>query len=326
MDDWAAPAGAHSGSTEEAGDGIHILAIDDDPTTLHLIGEILRQAGFRVALGASGGEALELVAEVPDLILLDQYLPDLDGLEICARLKADPATTDIPVIFLTADRNPDLEARSLAAGAVDFVTKPFSDRVLLARIRAHLALSRRTRTLERLAHTDPLTGLANRRFFDQSLVREWSRTRRSHTPLSVVLMDVDHFKAVNDRFGHQAGDQCLRTLPRIIRPHLKRPFDLVARLGGEEFALLLPETSAEGAFRLAERIRRDVEATFVRLERERGSGPLLTCSFGCATVVPDGETTASDLLRDADERLYRAKAQGRYRVEPQPAAGAGTPA
>ncbi|MDT8342526.1 MAG: response regulator, partial [Longimicrobiales bacterium] len=192
----------------EPGRRIRVLAVDDEPATLRLIQEILGQAGCDVLSGTTGQEALELALRAPDLILLDHHLPDVDGLEVCRRLQADPATSEIPVIFLTADHNPALEAHCLDAGARDFVTKPFADSVLLARLQTHLALSARTRTLERMAHTDDLTGLANRRYFENVLDREWSRTRRSEKPLSLLLVDLDHFKDVNDTYGHQEGDRC----------------------------------------------------------------------------------------------------------------------
>lgn len=301
-----------------AGPEVRVLAVDDDPTTLRVMQVVLEREGYAVSVGASGGEALELAGEIPDLILLDQHLPDMNGLDVCRQLQAEGLTHDIPVIFLTGDVDPDLEAKCLAAGAVDFVTKPFADGVLLARIRTHLALSRKTRVLERLANTDQLTGVANRRYFDQAVAQEWARTCRSGTPVSLILVDVDHFKSVNDEFGHPEGDQCLRALTRIIKPHLKRPFDLMARLGGEEFAVLLPETSAEGAFSLAEAMRADVQAAFNRRADERGSGPRVTASFGCATALPSRTLQPGDLIRDADEQLYLAKARGRNRVEPRP--------
>ena len=211
-----------------------ILAVDDDPGTLHLIGTVLDRDRMECFTGATGREALELAAQAPDLILLDHHLPDLEGLEVCRLLKADPVTADIPVVMLTADHNPVLEARVLEAGAVDFITKPFAPDVLTARIGTHVSLARKTRLLERLANTDPLTGVANRRFFDHALEREWARTLRSQRPLGLIVADVDAFKAVNDTYGHQEGDACLRFLPHVLGPHLKRPFDLLARLGGEE--------------------------------------------------------------------------------------------
>ncbi|HSG48232.1 MAG TPA: diguanylate cyclase [Longimicrobiales bacterium] len=297
-----------------------VLAVDDDPGTLHLIGTVLDRDGMESFTGATGREALELAAQAPDLILLDHHLPDLEGLEVCRLLKADPVTADIPVVMLTADHNPVLEARVLEAGAVDFITKPFAPDVLAARIGTHISLARKTRLLERLANTDPLTGVANRRFFDHALEREWARTQRSQRALALIIVDMDAFKAVNDTYGHQEGDACLRFLPHVLSPHLKRPFDLLARLGGEEFVALLPETDLKGALRLAELMRADVESSFVRLAEERGEGPRVTASFGCAAVVPTREIAPWDLIRIADQNLYKAKASGRNRVEP---AGAG---
>lgn len=302
-----------------------LLLVDDDPTSLRLAAGIL-DADYVLRVATCGGDALALTADGPELILLDHHLPDIDGLEVCRRLKADPRSADTPVIFITGNQDPVLEAAALEAGAVDFVTKPYSTAVLRARVRTHIALKRKTDLLAQLAWHDGLTGVANRRTFDQRLQMAWRLAQRHQTPLSLVMIDADHFKAVNDDFGHQAGDQCLRDIARCIATQLKRPGDLLARYGGEEFVLLLPQTDAAGASHLAEAIRAAVEGTFARAADAGGGAPRLTVSCGCATWTPAVDDAPEHLLRLADRNLYRAKAAGRNRVEPPPTAAASTPA
>jgi len=291
-----------------------LLLVDDDPPSLRLAAGIL-DPDYNLVVATSGCEALDLATTGPELILLDHHLPDIEGLEVCRRLKVDPASADIPVIFVTGNQDPVLEAAGLEAGAVDFVTKPYSAAVLRARVRTHIALKRKTDLLVRLAQYDGLTGVANRRTFDQHLGKEWRRAQRSQTPLSLIMIDADHFKDINDTWGHQIGDQCLRDIAQCAASRLKRPADLLARYGGEEFVLLLPQTDAAGAGQLAEAIRVGVEAAFARAA-ERGTGPRLTVSLGCATLIPSDQDQAETLLRVADQNLYQAKASGRNRVEP----------
>ncbi len=292
-----------------------LLLVDDDPTCLHLAANLL-DADYNLIVATRGQDALDLVTAGPELILLDHHLPDIDGLEVCRRLKAEPASADIPVIFVTANQDPVLEAAGLEAGAVDFVTKPYSAAVLRARVRTHIALKRKSDLLAQLAQCDGLTGVANRRSFDQHLDKEWRRAQRNQTPLSLIMIDADHFKAINDRFGHQVGDDCLRGIAQWAASELKRPGDLLARYGGEEFALLLPETPAEGAQKLAEAIRVAVEKAYAHPTAMDGQGPRLTVSLGCETLIPSLQDQPEALLRAADQNLYRAKAAGRNRVEP----------
>ena len=311
--DSHSPAFAYS-LTMGASEQPCLLLVDDDPTSLRLAAGILDD-DYSLVIATRGHDALDLAAQEPELILLDHHLPDIDGLEVCRRLKADPASADIPVIFVTGNQDPVLEAAGLGVGAVDFVTKPYSAAVLRARVRTHIALKRKTDLLARLAQRDGLTGVANRRAFDQQFEMEWCRARRHRTPLSLVMLDADHFKDINDTYGHQVGDECLRAIAQCTAPQLKRPGDLLARYGGEEFVLLLPQTDAEGARQLAEAIRVEVEAVFARAA-EQGVGPRLTASLGCATLIPSDQDQAESLLRVADQNLYLAKAAGRNRVEP----------
>ncbi len=299
----------------DAPDHPRLLLVDDDPVSLRLAASLL-DADYTLLVTISGRGALELVREGPELILLDHHLPDLEGLEVCRRLKADPASAAIPVIFVTSNQDPALEAAGLEAGAMDFVTKPYSAAVLRARVRTHIALKRQTDQLTQLAQHDSLTGVANRRTFDQHLEKEWRLAQRHQTPLSLVMIDADHFKDVNDSFGHQAGDQCLRGIARCVSAQLKRPADLLARYGGEEFVLLLPRTDAAGASWLAEAIRAEIETAFARAADAGRQVPRLTASLGCATRIPAADDSPETLLRLADRNLYRAKAGGRNRVVP----------
>lgn len=294
-----------------------LLMVDDDPGSLRLLAELLGDS-YTVLVGTRGADALALVAEGPELILLDLRLPDIDGLEVCRRLKADPLSADIPVIFITGHHDAALEVQGLQAGAVDFITKPFTPAVLLARVKTHIALKRKTDLLAYLAHRDSLTGLANRDFFEQALAKEWARARRYSLPLALAVIDVDHFTALNTRWGQAEGDHCLRSVAQISMRHLRRPGDLMVRYQGGAFALLMPHTDAAGASQLAERIRSHVEAAFASMAEARGDGPGVTVSLGCASIVPSGDEGPEVLLRQAEHCLSLAKSLGRNRVEPPP--------
>jgi diguanylate cyclase (GGDEF)-like protein len=229
-----------------------ILIIDDDPASIQVLGHMLGEmAELRFAL--SGEEGLELARQSPpDLVLLDAGLPGVDGFEVCRRIKADAELTDVPVIFVTSRHDSDTELAGLAAGAVDCIGKPPLAPIVAARVRTQLRIKQLTDELRRAALTDALTGLANRRRFDEQLERERQRALRQCEPLSLLMIDIDHFKAYNDRYGHRAGDACLRQVARAIESQARRPCDEAARYGGEEFALLLPLTDESGARYIAD--------------------------------------------------------------------------
>ena len=291
-----------------------ILIVDDEPENIEILSELLGPE-YEVFFAVNGREALEVAADqVPDIILLDILLtPEMDGYEVCSRLKKDPKTMAIPVIFITAmDREED-ETRGLEAGAMDYITKPISPPIVRARVRNHLELKRYHDILENLSVTDGLTGIANRRRFDQFLEREWRRAIRSHSPLSLILMDIDLFKAFNDHYGHLAGDDCLRTLAQGLNEVIQRPADLLARYGGEEFACILPETDTQGATAVAEKIHRKIDDLNIAFPSPI-SGNHITVSMGLATLIPLKRQSSADLIRFADELLYEAKGQGRNRI------------
>ncbi len=290
-----------------------ILAIDDTPTNLLTLGAVLGDE-FALQVATSGAMGLALaVQSAPDLILLDVMMPDMDGYETCRRLKADPLTSDIPVIFVTALNSPEDETNGLNVGAVDFISKPLNSAVVRARVRTHLTLKHQADLLRSMAFVDGLTGIANRRQFDDALQREWRAGRRAGTSLALVMIDVDHFKLFNDTYGHQAGDACLQAIAGILRADMGRPHDLIARYGGEEFACVLPDTNLAGAQVKAERLRQAVQSLGIAHEAS-GTAPVVTISVGLALFIPTDELTPEQLVAAADAQLYNAKHAGRNRV------------
>ncbi len=290
-----------------------VLIVDDTPTNIQVLAEALR-ADYRVKVAGSGKMALDIVQQgQPDLILLDVMMPDMDGYEVCRTLKNNPQTQNIPVIFVTARTDTVDETFGLQLGAVDYIAKPFRLPIVLARVRNHIALKLKSDLLESHALLDGLTSIPNRRRFDQSLETEWKRAQRSGLPLSVLMFDIDHFKAYNDSLGHRAGDDCLTRVAMLLCESLERPGDLLARYGGEEFVALLPETDAEGAARIAERCRVQIEAARIP-HPESGTAGWVTVSIGVGTLLPDGAANSGTLIEQADARLYCAKSAGRNRV------------
>jgi len=219
-----------------------LLVVDDQPINIQALYRIFAP-DHRVLMATSGAKALALCREdPPDLVLLDVEMPELDGYEVCARLKADEATRNIPVIFVTSHTDADEETKGLELGATDFIAKPVNPAVVRARVKTHLTLKAQSDLLRQMVFLDGLTGVANRRCFDERLDVEWRRAARSASPLALLMLDVDHFKRFNDCYGHQMGDECLRQVAAAIKGSLVRPGDVVARYGGEEFACILPAT------------------------------------------------------------------------------------
>jgi diguanylate cyclase (GGDEF)-like protein len=290
-----------------------ILIVDDTPTNIEILSEALN-AEYEVLFATNGQDALNVAFDAgPDLILLDIMMPEMDGYQVCEQLKADARTRSIPVIFVTAmDQEAD-EAKGLSVGAIDYLAKPIRLPIVRARVRNHLELKRYRDFLENLSLTDGLTGIANRRRFDEVIDSEWRRAKRNQTQMSLVLMDVDHFKGYNDRYGHLAGDDCLRHLARGLMECVRRPSDLVARYGGEEFACLLPDTNAEGAMWVANQMRDKVNYLNVPYEGYTIADHV-TLSFGVATMLPLVGQSFFDLIRRADEFLYEAKRSGRNQI------------
>lgn len=291
-----------------------ILVIDDSPEIHTLLDVRLRPEGLRIehASGAEEGLA-KAITLVPDLILLDVEMPVMGGLEVCSRLKADPLTSMIPVIFLTGAEAVEVKVRGFDLGAVDYVTKPFNSAELRARVRAALRIKRFHDMLAARAQVDGLTGLWNRGYFNQRLSEEVLAARRYGRSLSLVLLDVDHFKRLNDEFGHPFGDLVLQRLGETLSGCV-RATDAACRYGGEELVMVLTETDGAGAVVLAERVRLSIAAIDLR---PKGKPVQVTASFGVSDVAILGDAsaiTADALVRRADESLYEAKRSGRNRV------------
>lgn len=298
-----------------------LLIIDDSATIRQQVSDIIADNHlFAKVLQASDGvEGFKLlVNNHVDVILCDVEMPGIDGLKFLALLQSREDLRDKPVIMLTSHDDVATKVRGLESGASDYITKPFEPQELIARIKVHLQLKtlqdelrRSNRLLMELSQTDPLTRLCNRRSLTEMLENELSRCNRNIVPCSLIMCDIDHFKRVNDEYGHQAGDEVLVAVAELLREHL-RPYDLAARYGGEEFCLVLPETNLTHAAEVAERIRKRIEGckftgNLARLK--------LTVSLGVASASGRSEQPEDDLIRRADEALYLAKNNGRNRVE-----------
>jgi diguanylate cyclase (GGDEF)-like protein len=290
-----------------------ILIVDDQRLNIQVLHQTFVE-DYDVCMATGGLQALEVcLAQQPDLILLDIEMPGIDGFEVCKRFKADPAMRDIPVIFITAHVDDATQVRGLELGAVDFISKPINVKIVRARVNTHLTLKRQADLLRRFAYVDGLTGVHNRRYFDQRLVSEWARAARTGSALSLLMLDVDFFKLYNDRYGHQAGDDCLRRVAAGLAAGLKRPADLLARYGGEEFVCLLPDTDLSGALQLAEQLGSQIAA--LQIEHAGSSvAEFVTLSLGaCCKPAGAGSGDVAELLRQADVQLYQAKQSGRNR-------------
>lgn len=270
----------------------------------------------------------------PTVILQDLVMPGVDGFAMVEQFRSHPQTRDVPIVVLSTKEEPSLKAQGFAKGANDYLVK-LPDRLeLLARLRYHSSayLSRLERDeafralreseqrlaeanmlLQRLAELDGMTGIANRRRFDEILAAEWQRAHRTQRPLSLILCDVDAFKLYNDTHGHLAGDECLRTVATVLSKNMRRPADLAARYGGEEFALILPETDADGAIAVAEACRAEVEALAMR-NQDTPPARIITLSVGIASIAPATGSHPADLISLADRGLYHAKATGKNKV------------
>ena len=290
-----------------------LLLVDDQPVNIQTLYQIFAE-DHDVFMATSGEQALAVCQEKqPDLVLLDVIMPGMDGLETCQRLKADADTADIPVIFVTSQNSPEEETHGLEVGAVDFISKPVNPAVVRARVKTQLTLKAQTDALRMLASLDGLTGVPNRRIFDERLDAEWRACRRSGVPLSLLMVDVDHFKLYNDHYGHLDGDQCLKAIASALADSVERGRDMLARFGGEEFVCLLPDTDLEGARHIAEKLRSAVEALAIP-HVESKTASTVTVSLGVATTTQCDALQPPELLKVADEQLYLAKQSGRNRV------------
>ncbi|MFL5299450.1 MAG: diguanylate cyclase [Anaeromyxobacteraceae bacterium] len=299
-----------------------ILVVEDSPTQAAWLSEVLRREGYEIALAADGREAIRRVrTDPPDLVLLDMILPDMDGLEVLRVIKAKSDEHFIPVILLSVKSDLDSRVAGLRIGADDFLAKPFADAEIQARAAAMLrikSLQDQLRAakvqLERLSATDGLTGLYNHRHFEERLAEEFRRSQRYSDPVSLMMLDLDHFKEVNDRFGHPFGDRVLRETAELIRTSIRDP-DICARYGGEEFAIILPKTHLQGALTVAERMFKALRGKRYAVERAGEPSTLaVTASVGIATFPSKDVSSPELLVKLADEALYRAKRDGRNTI------------
>jgi diguanylate cyclase (GGDEF)-like protein len=298
-----------------------VLVIDDSPGARHQILDGLKSAnlfqvyheaesvidGFKVAL-----------SEPLDVILCDLDMPGMDGFKFLSMIKTRKELQDIPVILVTGVNDQESKIRGLERGASDYLTKPYDPAELIARVKVQLkiktlqdSLKKSNQALMELSNTDPLTHLSNRRFLMKTLEKELQRCERSQKPMALIMVDVDHFKPVNDTYGHQQGDVVLQTLADQMKAHL-RDYDLAARFGGEEFALVLPETALTEAVQVAERLR--IAISELRIPADHNE-IRLTISLGVATYPHPKVRTVDNLILEADRALYNAKEKGRNRVE-----------
>lgn len=320
-----------------------ILIVDDSRDSLLLLEKILKSEGYKDILrAASAKEVFHLLqmddpsnANVQiDLILLDILMPEIDGIAVCHRIKECNIYRDIPIIMVTAVTDVKDLQKAFAAGAIDYITKPFNKVELLTRIRSVLKLKYETdrrkarekelselthqletanKMLVQLSYKDSLTDLANRRYFDELIEKEWRRAIRNTTPLSLILIDIDHFKTFNDRYGHQTGDNCLRRIAKALSNSVKRSGDIIARYGGEEFITVLPETDIKGAVYIAEKMRSNVIDLGIAHDGHK-SADVVSISLGVATIIPDRNSSPDALIAKADRALYKAKRGGRNRI------------
>jgi diguanylate cyclase (GGDEF)-like protein len=290
-----------------------LLIVDDQPTNILVLHELFRE-DCDVFMATSGEQAISVCqTQLPDLILLDVVMEGMDGHEVCRRLKSDPATQGIPIIFITAQQQESDEVLGLELGAVDFISKPINTTIVRARVRTHLTLKLQSDLLRSMALIDGLTGVANRRKFNEDILADWRLCFREQKPLSLILVDVDYFKRYNDQYGHQAGDGCLKSIAQALSETVRRPYDLVARYGGEEFACVLPNTVLSGAVDIAEKMQKRVRALGIE-HSTSDVDHVMTISLGVATLTPTGELGFETLIEAADKQLYKAKNAGRARV------------
>ncbi|MCG8617231.1 MAG: diguanylate cyclase [Desulfobacterales bacterium] len=295
-----------------------VLIVDDERLNINILNDTLKH-DYRIKVAVNGTQALERAVSHPrpDIILLDIIMPDMDGFTVCRQLKSNPSTAGIPVIFITAKSEERDEIKGLELGGADFISKPIRPDIVRARVKTHVTALLQKRQLERmhekvlaLSAIDGLTGIANRRRFDEFLIQEWSRSRRSGTPTGLLMMDIDHFKYYNDHYGHVAGDACLKRIAETVSAQVLRPPDMAARYGGEEFVCLLPDTGLSGVGKVGTGILEAVRALGLP-HVTSPTAPMVTLSIGGTAVVPDESMTHLEFIDAADNLLYQVKQNGR---------------
>ena len=314
------------------GRGFKVLVVDDEPVNRQVLVNQLSLHEYQVLEAVDGPTALQTLAEEdPDLVLLDVMMPRMSGYDVCRQIREHTGVGELPVIFLSAKNQVDDFVSGLESGGNDYLTKPIGKAELIARVRTHVELLESHRDLEekvlerteelhqanaqldRLASLDGLTGIANRRRFDEEIHLQWSVHQRSGQPLSLLMCDVDHFKLYNDHHGHQGGDATLRSVADVLSASTRRPLDLAARYGGEEFVMLLPDTDSDGALELARSVCRGIETLAIPHANSPVS-TVVTLSIGVGTEIPRSGHTMTEFIERCDQALYRAKETGRNRA------------
>lgn len=291
-----------------------ILIVDDSSFHSAYLSDILIDQ-YQIIVAANGKDALEIAfsQNPPDLILLDVVMPEMDGYDVCKRLKSIISTKDIPIIFITGKIEEDDEIYGFTLGAVDYISKPFNPIIVKARIKTHMKLKMYRDYLETISYMDGLTNIPNRRRFDEQFELIWNIAKRENTVISLIMMDIDNFKAFNDIYGHQAGDECLIQVAQQLYNTFLRKTDFVGRYGGEEFVCILPNTTLENSFLIAEKMRERV----MELEIQHGGSQItniITISLGLASCFPEKESLSSKLIEQADIALYQSKKSGRNKT------------
>jgi len=289
-----------------------LLIVDDEKINLKILTLILNPE-YIIYTATNGLDAIEKAKEyMPDLILLDILMPEMDGYQTLSALKKCERTHKIPVIFTTGLCSVEDEEKGLSLNAADYITKPFSGIIVKLRVRNQIQIINQLRTIERLSMIDQLTDMPNRRSFDERLHMEWNQAIREHTPISILMMDLDRFKNLNDVYGHQQGDIVLQKIAKVFQNTFRRSGDFAARWGGEEFIVLLPNTRLSGAMDVAEKIRSAVESAVIPCAD--GSNLKITISIGVNSEEPVQDSSIYDFIYNADKALYAAKDAGRNRV------------
>lgn len=288
-----------------------ILIVDDEKTNLDVLVHLLGDH-FVLFVAKSGAAALKKAGESkPDLILLDVLMPDMNGFEVISALKSDDRTQRIPVLFITGLSDPADEEEGLRLGAVDYISKPFTPAIVHARVRTQIRILEQVSMIEEMGMVDSLTGIPNRRYFDARFQTEWRRSMREKIPISLLLLDLDRFREYNEAFGRPQGDLLLQAVGKLLEATVRRPTDLASCFGGEEFAVLLPNTDLSGALLVAEAIRSNVMSLLASTDENSGG---VTVSIGVASTVPEVNASMDYFFAETDRLLRTAKSEGRNRI------------
>lgn len=290
-----------------------ILIVDDEKTNIDILNEILKE-DYRLLVAKSGQDAIRRAQmSKPDLILMDIIMPDMNGFQVLSALKGNPLTVNIPIIFITGLNSVEDEERGFLLGAVDYIVKPFNNNIVKARVNTHLQIIKQMRTIEKLGLIDTLTNLPNRRSYENHLSTSWANAITRKAPISMIMVDADDFKVYNDTYGHPQGDILLKALGNILASVNQYPNSIAARIGGDEFALLLPDISLVDASTIAGRMRLQIQNTSIPYRKDNIE-TCFTVSMGVSSAYPNDETSRSKFFDRADSMLYVAKANGKNQV------------